>query len=94
MSCFLWTCRLTTIVERILGLDSRGMTRVDDWDEQLFASQTKMCNVGSEADDIAKHLEFWRMSLPGHLEVHDTPGLSPLPHLVINLAVSGAFGWY
>jgi hypothetical protein len=88
ISCFIWTCRLAMVVEDILDLDSVVLTGDSEWDQQFRESSIAkrgQHDEEREAARIEEQLDRWREMLPIHLTPNDH--LSPLPHVIIGLAV-------
>lgn len=91
MSCVNWAVRLAIISEDIINLESQtpatstreeGGTEWDTTYEQWKSSR------GEDVEGLAAQLDNWRKSFPTYLEVDMDPTSSPLPHVVILLAVS------
>jgi hypothetical protein len=79
------------VVEDILDLDPASQPGNDEWDRQF--RQSKSGKQGNDSDEqeaarIGEQLGLWRQMLPVYLTPNDR--LSPLPHHVIGLAVSGS----
>ena len=80
------------VVEDILDLDQVCFTGDNEWDHQFRASSIAkrgQHDEEREAARIEEQLDRWREMLPVHLTPNNH--LSPLPHVIIGLAVSLSF---
>ena len=79
---------MAMIVENILDLDMIGPPVDEPIDQHIFDQATLGCDPIKDAESVAEQLRLWKQSIPSHLTMTTSQTVSPLPHHVLNMAVS------